>query len=172
MSITPARPAAVAAVAAVLAVLALTACGSDGSSSATSGSADDAVSEAAEDLADAQTDSGVPEECGTAFPAAWGEPDLADAVLPAGWPEPPDGAVLCAVSGGDGRVQTVDYATEQAAAGVLDHYEDALREADGYDLQREQPPGLGHELVSGSVGRTGFQVDPREGGFRLAFDGS
>ncbi|WGX97243.1 hypothetical protein [Nocardioides sp. L-11A] len=167
MSITLARPAAAAA--AVLAVLALTACGSDDPSG--DGSADE-ISEAADDLADAQTDSGVPEECDAAFPMAWGEPDLADAVLPADWPAPPAGAVLCAVSGGDGSVQTVDYATEQDAAAVLDHYEDALSGAAGYDVSREEPPGLGHEIVSGMAGEAGFQVDPRDGGFRLAFDGS
>ncbi|MDQ6525029.1 hypothetical protein RB608_15525 [Nocardioides sp. LHD-245] len=168
MSITLARP--VAAAAAALAVLALTACGSD--DAAGGGAADDEISEAADDLADAQTDSGVPEECDAAFPMAWGEPDLADAALPAGWPEPPAGAVLCAVSGGDGSVQTVDYATDQEAAAVLDHYEDALAGAEGYDVTREEPPGLGHEMVSGRAGDAGFQVDPRDGGFRLAFDGS
>jgi hypothetical protein len=172
MSTTLARPAAAAA--AVLAVLALTACGSD--DAAGDGSGDSATGDgtgaAAEDLADAQADSGVPEECGTAFPMAWGEPDLSDAALPAGWPEPPAGAVLCAVSGGDGSVQTVDYATDEDAAAVLDHYEDALSGAEGYDVSREEPPGLGHEVVSGLAGDAGFQVDPRDGGFRLAFDPS
>lgn len=151
---------------AAAAALAFTACGSDDD-----GGADpaDEISEATQDLADAQHDSGVPEECGAAFPMAWGEPDLAEAQLPAGWPEPPPGAVLCAVSGGDG-VQTVDYATDLDAAALLDHYEDALSGAEGYDVTREEPAGLGHEVISGLAGEAGFQVDPREGGFRLAFD--
>ncbi|MCR1784872.1 hypothetical protein KVF89_20190 [Nocardioides carbamazepini] len=168
MSITLARPAAATAV--VLGVLALTACGGDDPSGGRT--ADDEISEATERLADAQEDSGVPEECEAAFPMAWGEPDLADAALPPGWPEPPAGAVLCAVSGGDGSVQTVDYAADQEAAAVLDHYEDALAGAEGYDVTREEPPGLGHEVVSGLAGDAGFQVDPRDGGFRLAFDAS
>ncbi|GAA1517974.1 hypothetical protein [Nocardioides humi] len=171
MLTTIARPAAT--ITAVLGMLALSACGDDDGPEARPTASDELgdVDDAREDLADAQEDSGVPEECAGAFPLAWGEPDLADAALPAGWPDPPAGAVLCAVSDDTGSVQTVDYATDQDAVAVLDHYASALAGVEGYDVAREEPPGLGHEVVSGTAGDDGgFQVDPRDGGFRIAVD--
>ena len=138
------------------AVLALAGCGGQ----------DDATPVGAADQQQAQVDSGIPEACLDAYPAAFTAPDLADAtLLPGDWPEPPTGATLCQTTGtADGAVETADYATDAPAAEVLDAYEAALS---AYDVAREDQ-GLGEQL-SGTADGVLFEITTRDGAYSVTF---
>lgn len=157
-----ARATAVAAVA--LAVL-LSGCGSDDPT------ADDPTFGAVDDGDGSGLPPDYPEECAEPFPIWFGEADLDSVDLrPGDWPEPLGDALLCRVSSTMGDQQQIaDFATASAPAEVLDAFEAALGGLDGYDLERYEPEGLGHELISGTAGDVGFQVDPTPGGYSVTF---
>lgn len=142
----------------LLAAALLVGCGGDPSGAA--------AAPAVDDLQQTQRDSGVPEECLTAFPVAMDAPDLGEVtLLPADWPQAPEGATLCQTSATlDGGVETVDYATDRAAADVLAAYEAALS---GYDVVRADQ-GLGEQL-SGTVGSVSFEITTRDGAYSVLF---
>ncbi len=145
-----------------LALVVLTGCGSDRPDSSDGGNAADPVPTA--DAGDLPP--GYSEERAVAFPdlVRRPDPDVAD-LRPDDWPEPVDDATLCRTSGTLGDAQQVDYATGESPVAVLDAFESALGALDGYEITREDPGGLGHEVVQGVAGEVGFQVDPTEGGF-------
>jgi hypothetical protein len=142
----------------LLATALLVGCGGDPSGDATAPGTDD--------LQQVQRDSGVPEECLTAFPVAMSAPDLGEVtLLPADWPEAPEGATLCQTGATlDGGVETVDYVTDRAAADVLADYEAALS---GYDVVRADE-GLGEQL-SGTAGSVSFEITTRDGAYSVLF---
>lgn len=112
------------------------------------------------------TETGAPEECGTAFPHAMGIPDPAEVEsLPADWPEPPAGSTLCLTASalGDGG-ESLSYATEASADAVLAHYEDALA---GYAVWRETAP-TGGEMLAGDGETVSFQVRAGDGTIVIA----
>lgn len=121
------------------------------------------------DLGAIQAESGVPTECLDAFPAAMTEPDLADvSLLPAEWPALPSGDTLCQTSSTlDGSVETVDFATEETPAAVLDAYEAALS---SFEVERVDQ-GLGPQLV-GTVSGVAFEITPREGAYTVLLSAS
>lgn len=152
--------------AAVAVAALLTGCGSDDE-----GSGDDpglALDGTGDDGAGGAPD--YSEECSAAFPIWFGDPDLGTLeMMPDSWPEPIEDATLCRTSStlGDGQ-QVADFATSTPPAAVLDAYEEVLGQA-GYELHRGDPGGLGHEVVSGTTGEVGFQIDAIEGGYSLMF---
>ena len=155
----------------VLAAL-LGACSGSGSDAADSAdAAADAQAgnqgDAADDLAAAQEDSGVPAECLEAFPAAFGAPDLGSVtMLPADWPEPPVESTLCHTSAtAEGNVEIADYATDVAPDAVLAAFDSGLPA--GYEVAYEDQ-GLGEMLV-GTAGGVSFQVTARDGAFSIMF---
>ena len=109
----------------------------------------------------------VPEECRTAFPLAYAEPDLADvALLPGGFPDPPVPATLCLTSETvGGGTETASYATEASPEEVLAGYEEALA---SFGAAREED-GIGRAIVTATAGDVAVQVTPQDGGFVLAF---
>ncbi|QGG95795.1 hypothetical protein [Actinomarinicola tropica] len=112
---------------------------------------------------DAPVGDGVPKECATFIgiiePA---DPAVLD-TLPADWPEPPAGSTLCSGSGSGGTT-TVQYATDVAPAEILAHYESEL----GADWNVAREAGAGDEILTGYRDAIGIQVQPRDGGFRIA----
>jgi hypothetical protein len=164
-----ARSRAAALAGTALALVLLSGCGSDPDSSGTTdaGNAADPVPTA--DAGDLPP--GYSEECAAAFPIWFGDPDPDAADLrPDDWPEPVDDAALCRTSGTAGDAQQIaDYATDESPVAVLDAFESALGALDGYEITREDPGGLGHEVVQGVAGEVGFQVDPTEDGFSVTF---
>lgn len=143
---------------------ALAACGSDTDDTDTGGASPQGGGDS---LSEVQEESGVPEECREAFPAAFGEADIADVeLLPEGWPEPPVDATLCQTSATlDDEVEVLSYATDAAPAEVLDAYEAAL--GGSFETTREDK-GLG-EGLSGTAGAVGFEVMPSDGSFSITF---
>lgn len=113
-------------------------------------------------LDDAPIGDGVPEECavfiGTIEPA---DPADLDA-LPAEWPEPPAGSTLCSVS--HGGTTTIQYASDTVPDEVLTYYETELGAS--WDPVREA--GAGDEILTGYSDTVGFQIQPRDGGFRIS----
>jgi len=116
-------------------------------------------------------DSGAPEECADAFPAAFGEPDIGEvSLLPADWPEPVDDAVLCSTSGTvGGSMESADFATTAAEEEVLSSFESALGGVDGYTVSRGDSSGLGREMLEGTAGDISFQVKTVPGGYTVTF---
>lgn len=148
------------AVTSALCAAVLVGCGGGTSSS------DAAPGTGGDDLAQVQAESGVPEECLTAYPVAMTAPDLGDVELvPADWPGEPGGATLCqTTSTADGSIETVDFAATMPAAEVLDHYEAAL--ADAGVVRADE--GLGEQL-SGSTGGVDFEITTRDGAYSVVF---
>lgn len=121
-----------------------------------------------DEVADEQVDSGLPPECTDVFPYAWGTPELADAdLLPSDWPQPPAGAVLCNAGSTSGSIQSVEYALEVPSDQVLDHYATALTDVDATEFSREERAELGREVITGTAGDVGFEIEPRDGGYRI-----
>lgn len=165
---TPTRQ-ALSGVFLVAALAALTGCGGEDDDP----TGDASLEEVAEEVADEQMDSGIPEECTKVFPYAWGTPDLDDAdLLPTGWPAPPAGATLCNADGGTVSVQTIEYAREGTDAALLDHYEESLNGIAGIDFSRETRAELGREVIMGTSGEVGFEIEPRDGGYRILLSAS
>lgn len=143
---------------------ALTACGGDDSG------ADEPSGSVAAD-ADGGENPTVPEECAEPFPLAFGEGDLDNLTLkPSDWPEPFADPILCGTSATlDESQQEADFAVAADEAEVLSAFETALSTLDGYQVAREDPSGLGRQMLSGSVGDVYFQVLAVAGGYTLAF---
>ena len=152
------------AAAAIVALMALTGCGGDDDKAP--GGADQDISSASDDLE-------VIEECVTAFPGSFGKPDIANLDrVPADWPEPPvDDAVLCGPAATMDAVQVeADYATSAPPEEVLDAYTQALKSA-GFEVETEDPSGLGRTMISGRTDEVFYQVIAKDGGFTVAFAG-
>ena len=165
---TTSRKTALAA-AAVFALLTLSGCGGDDDKTdAGTGSSQDRGGDDSADLGDAAEEFGIPEECFTVHIGAFGEPDI-DSVdkMPADWPEPIDDAVLCGTSSTNTE-QNANYVASASPAEVLDAYEVALGDA-GYETTREDPSGLGRDMLTGSASDVYFQVDAKDGGFTVTF---
>ncbi|MFS3127339.1 hypothetical protein ACLM5J_02935 [Nocardioides sp. Bht2] len=128
----------------------------------------DNLEQVQDDVADEQVSSGLPPECTDVFPYAWGTPDLADAdLLPSGWPQPPADAVLCNAGYTSGSIQSVEYALATPSTTVLDHYATALTGVEATEFSREERAELGREVITGTAGDVGFEIEPRDGGYRI-----
>ena len=146
----------------------LSACGSDASSGSDSAAAagSESIDETLDEFDELADSGGVPEECRDAFPTAVVAADIADVPLPPEWPEPPVDATLCTTSATmDDSVSIAGYATTSTPVEVLDAYESALSEH--WEVTRgDNDTGLG-EVLTGSTGDMGFQVEAEDGSFRL-----
>ncbi|QWF22014.1 hypothetical protein KM427_24455 [Nocardioides sp. LMS-CY] len=165
---TTSRTTALAA-AAVIALMTLSGCGGDDDQpGSTPASSQDAGGGDTTDLGDAAEEFGIPEECFTVHIGTFGEPDI-DSVdkMPADWPEPIDDAVLCGTSSTNTE-QNANYVSSAAPSEILDAYEGALGDA-GYETSREDPSGLGRDMLTGSSSDVYFQVDAKDGGFTVTF---
>lgn len=149
----------------------LTACGGEDSDAD-----EQTTSSAVEGAEDAGGDGEIPtapEECAEPFPLAFGGGDLDSLTLkPADWPEPFSDPVLCGTSATlDESQQEADFAVDADEAEVLSTFESALSALDGYQVSREDPSGLGRQMLSGSAGDVYFQVVAVDGGYTVAFAG-
>lgn len=144
------------AVVSAVAMCALVACG-------TGSSEDDSAPPA--ESSDISPAAALP-ECKAAFPAAFGEADIAEAqLLPANWPPPPAGATLCQTSETvDGSREDVDYATELTADEVYAAYEEALDPSFGV---KRETSGIGAEILVGVADGVNFQIAAAEGKFTI-----
>lgn len=157
------RRAAVALALATVLGATLAGCGGDDDAATTSAGADtDASSE---------DNPMVPDECAEPFPLAYGDGEPSDLTLrPGDWPDPFPDAVLCGTKATvDESQQEADFAVDADEEEVLSSFESALSSLDGYRSSREDPSGLGRQMLGGSAGDVYFQVIAKPGGYTLSF---
>lgn len=157
---------------ALTAALASTLVGCGGDDAPADNSADTSAEVDRDGAVDAAEDNPmVPDECAEPFPLAYGGGELSDLTLrPEDWPDPFPDAVLCGTTATvDESQQEADFAVEADEEEVLSSFESALASLDGYQTSREDPSGLGRQMLGGSAGDTYFQVIAKSGGYTVSF---